>query len=143
MKKRKKERNRPFPPAALIISFVRRSTGFSCLQPPCLVSFLLLRCTSLYPVLLFAFAINLLFDTSSYIIKLSYPAREFASAVKPSIRSFICLNVFQHYFLLAFTFLPSLSPPPSLFLSVLLVFLPPRALSPPVSFLLLLVFFFF
>lgn len=89
----------------------------------------------LYLVLLFAFAINLLLDISSYIIKLSYLAREFVSAIKPSIRSFICLNVFQHYFLLAFAFLPSL-PPLSLFLSVLLAFLPPRTLSPPVSFLL-------
>lgn len=94
---------------------------------------------AIYLVLLFAFAINLLLDISSYIIKLSYLAREFVSAIRPSIRSFICLNVFQHYFLLAFAFLPSL-PPLSLFLSVLLAFLPPRTLSPPVSFLL---FFFF
>lgn len=61
-------------------------------------------------VLPFAFAINLLSDISSYIIKLSYLAREFVSAIKPSVRSFICLNVFQHYFLLAFAFLPSLPP---------------------------------
>lgn len=96
---KKKEKKSPSSPGGSY-RIICSSTGFSCLQPPCLILFLLLRCTLLYFIPFFAFAINFLFEISLYIIKLSYYRARIHFSLKSSIHLFICLTSFSIAFYL-------------------------------------------
>lgn len=88
------------------------------------------------PHFFFAFAINVLFDISFYVIKLSYYRARIRFNIIPSVHSFICLTSFNTAFYPRSRFFPCLS-----FLSLLLTLLPPHILSSSVSFFFLIFYF--